>query len=172
MALEQYLGPMLTASKNGEALWRLAQIAAGVLTFAIGTSAPMWVGIPLFSASIFHFGFPQLITKMSKRSSVFRGIAGFAHHAAARATAPADVSRHRKLLAKGPGKCAEKFGEEAIEALIEAVKGDKDRLTSEAADVLFHLLVMLKSRDVALADVMAELDRRQGQSGLQEKASR
>ncbi|WP_439523845.1 phosphoribosyl-ATP diphosphatase [Marivita sp.] len=91
---------------------------------------------------------------------------------AARATAPADESWTAKLLAKGPGKCAEKFGEEAIEALIEAVKGDKDRLTSEAADVLFHLLVMLKSRDVALADVMAELDRRQGQSGLQEKASR
>jgi len=56
--------------------------------------------------------------------------------------------------------------------VIEAVKGDRDRLTSEAADVLFHLLVMLKSRDVALADVMAELDRRQGRSGLQEKASR
>ncbi|GGC04836.1 MAG: phosphoribosyl-ATP diphosphatase [Pelagibaca sp.] len=91
---------------------------------------------------------------------------------AARATAPADESWTAKLLAKGPEKCAEKFGEEAIEAVIEAVKGDRDRLTSEAADVLFHLLVMLKSRDVALADVMAELDRRQGQSGLQEKAKR
>ncbi|MDP4990984.1 MAG: phosphoribosyl-ATP diphosphatase [Marivita lacus] len=91
---------------------------------------------------------------------------------AARATAPADESWTAKLLAKGPEKCAEKFGEEAIEALIEAVKGDRDRLTNEAADVLFHLLVMLKSRDVALADVMAELDRRQGQSGLQEKAKR
>ena len=91
---------------------------------------------------------------------------------AARATAPADESWTAKLLAKGPEKCAEKFGEEAIEALIEAVKGDRDRLASEAADVLFHLLVMLKSRDVALADVMAELDRRQNQSGLQEKATR
>ena len=91
---------------------------------------------------------------------------------AARATAPADESWTAKLLAKGPEKCAEKFGEEAIEAVIEAVKGDRDRLTNEAADVLFHLLVMLKSRDVALADVMAELDRRQGQSGLQEKAKR
>ena len=91
---------------------------------------------------------------------------------AARATAPADESWTAKLLAKGPEKCAEKFGEEAIEALIEAVKGDRDRLASEAADVLFHLLVMLKSRDVALADVMAELDRRQSQSGLQEKATR
>jgi phosphoribosyl-ATP pyrophosphohydrolase len=91
---------------------------------------------------------------------------------AARANASAEESWTAKLLAKGPGKCAEKFGEEAIEAIIEAVKGDRDGLTSEAADVLFHLLVMLKSRDVPLADVMAELARRQAQSGLQEKASR
>ena len=91
---------------------------------------------------------------------------------AARARASADESWTAKLLAKGPEKCAEKFGEESIEAIIEAIKGDRDRLTSEAADVLFHLLVMLKSCDVALADVMAELARRQGQSGLQEKANR
>lgn len=91
---------------------------------------------------------------------------------ATRAGASADESWTAKLLAKGPEKCAEKFGEEAIEAVIEAVKGDRDRLASEAADVLFHLLVMLRSRDVTLADVMAELDRRQGQSGLQEKANR
>lgn len=91
---------------------------------------------------------------------------------AARAGASADESWTAKLLAKGPEKCAEKFGEEAIEAVIEAVKGDRERLTSEAADVLFHLLVMLKSRDVALADVMQELERRQGKSGLAEKASR
>jgi phosphoribosyl-ATP pyrophosphohydrolase len=91
---------------------------------------------------------------------------------AARADASADESWTAKLLAKGPEKCAEKFGEESIEAIIEAIKGDRERLTSEAADVLFHLLVMLKSRDVELADVMAELARRQAQSGLQEKASR
>ena len=91
---------------------------------------------------------------------------------ATRANTSADESWTAKLLAKGPEKCAEKFGEESIEAIIEAIKGDRDRLTSEAADVLFHLLVMLKSRDVALADVMAELARRQGQSGLQEKAAR
>ncbi|KMK67965.1 phosphoribosyl-ATP diphosphatase [Puniceibacterium sp. IMCC21224] len=90
----------------------------------------------------------------------------------ARAQADTDSSWTAKLLAKGPEKCAEKFGEEAIEAIIEAVKGDKTRLTSEAADVLFHLLVMLQSRDVALADVMAELARRQGTSGLTEKAAR
>ena len=91
---------------------------------------------------------------------------------AARASAAPDESWTAKLLAKGPEKAAEKFGEEAIEAVIEAVKGDRAALTSEAADVLFHLLVMLRSRDVALADVMAELDRRTTQSGLEEKQNR
>ena len=91
---------------------------------------------------------------------------------AARAEADPDTSWTAKLLSKGPEKCAEKFGEEAVEAIIEAVKGDRDALTSEAADVLFHLLVMLQSRGVALSDVMAELARRQGTSGLAEKAAR
>jgi phosphoribosyl-ATP pyrophosphohydrolase len=77
-----------------------------------------------------------------------------------------------KLLAKGPEKCAEKFGEEAVEAIIEAVKGNRDRLTAEAADVLYHLLVMLAARDVSLADVLAELERREGVSGVDEKAAR
>lgn len=76
------------------------------------------------------------------------------------------------LLAKGPEKCAEKFGEEAIEAIIEAVKGDNDKLTSECADVLYHMLVMLAARDVPLSAVMAELERREGTSGIAEKASR
>ena len=90
----------------------------------------------------------------------------------ARKTANINESWTMKLLSEGPEKCAEKFGEEAIEAIIEAVKDDKTQLTSEAEDVLFHLLVMLKSRDVALSDVMDELARRQGQSGLSEKAAR
>ncbi|MEO0702506.1 MAG: phosphoribosyl-ATP diphosphatase [Pseudomonadota bacterium] len=77
-----------------------------------------------------------------------------------------------KLLSKGPEKCAEKFGEEAVEAIIEAVKGDRTALTREAADVFYHLLVMLAARDVALADVLAELERREGTSGLDEKAGR
>ncbi|SEN59823.1 phosphoribosyl-ATP pyrophosphatase [Gemmobacter aquatilis] len=77
-----------------------------------------------------------------------------------------------KLFAKGPEKCAEKFGEEAIEAIIEAVKGDRAKLTAEAADVLYHLLVMLAARDVTLAEVEAELARREGVSGLTEKAAR
>lgn len=91
---------------------------------------------------------------------------------AERATASPDESWTAKLLSKGPEKCAEKFGEEAIEAIIEATKGDTEKLTSEAADVLFHLLVMLHARGVSVASVMAELDRRQAQTGLQEKASR
>ena len=91
---------------------------------------------------------------------------------AARAEADPDESWTAKLLAKGPEKCAEKFGEEAIEAVIEAVRGDNAGLTAEAADVLYHLLVMLQSRGVSLGDVMAELARRQAQSGLQEKAAR
>jgi phosphoribosyl-ATP pyrophosphohydrolase len=83
-----------------------------------------------------------------------------------------DTSWTAKLLAKGPEKCAEKFGEEAVEAIIEAVKGDKDRLIGEAADVLYHLLVMLAARDVSLDEVMAELSTREGTSGITEKAAR
>mgnify|MGYP005989720307 CR=1 FL=1 len=90
----------------------------------------------------------------------------------ARKSADPDSSWTAKLLAKGPEKCAEKFGEEAVEAIIEAVKDDKAALASEAADVLYHLLVMLASRDVPLADVMAILEKRQGTSGISEKASR
>ena len=77
-----------------------------------------------------------------------------------------------RLLAQGPEKAAEKFGEEAVEAIIEAVKGDRAHLTCEAADVLYHLLVMLAAREVPLADVLAELERREGTSGIEEKASR
>jgi phosphoribosyl-ATP pyrophosphohydrolase len=89
-----------------------------------------------------------------------------------RKSADPDSSWTAKLLAKGPEKCAEKFGEESIEAIIEAVKGDRAGLTSEAADVLYHFLVMLAARDVALEDVLAELARRQGLSGIAEKAAR
>jgi len=83
-----------------------------------------------------------------------------------------ETSWTAKLFAKGPEKCAEKFGEEAVEAIIAAVKNDRDNLTYEAADVLYHLLVMLAARDVPLSDVLAELARRQGMSGVAEKAAR
>lgn len=91
---------------------------------------------------------------------------------AARRGADPASSHTAKLLAKGPEKCAEKFGEEAVEAIIEAVKGDRAKLTAEAADVLYHLLVMLAARDVSLASVLAELERREGVSGVAEKAQR
>ena len=77
-----------------------------------------------------------------------------------------------KLLSQGSEACARKFGEEATEAIIEAIKGDRAALTREAADVLYHLLVMLAANDVTLADVEAELTRRTGTSGLAEKAAR
>ena len=90
----------------------------------------------------------------------------------ARKSADPESSWTAKLLAKGPEKCAEKFGEEAVEAIIEAVKGDRAKLTAEAADVVYHLLVMLAARDVSLGDVVAELERREGVSGIAEKAAR
>lgn len=91
---------------------------------------------------------------------------------ASRKDADPDSSWTAKLLAKGPEKCAEKFGEEAVEAIIATVKNDRENLTSEAADVLYHLMVMLAVRGVSLADVMAVLDARTGQSGIAEKAGR
>lgn len=90
----------------------------------------------------------------------------------ARKSADPASSWTAQLLAKGPEKCAEKFGEEAIEAIIEAVKGDRDALTREAADVLYHLQVMLAAREIPWDAVLSELDRRQKRSGLAEKASR
>ena len=83
-----------------------------------------------------------------------------------------DTSWTARLLAKGPDKCAEKFGEEAVEAIIAAVKGDRDGLTAEAADVLYHLQVMLAASGVGWDAVLAELERREGTSGIAEKASR
>ena len=77
-----------------------------------------------------------------------------------------------KLFARGPEKCAEKFGEEAVEAIIAAVKGDKKNLTEEAADVMFHMFVMLSSQGVKFEDVLAELERREGTSGIVEKENR
>lgn len=100
------------------------------------------------------------------------GMQRLAETIAARKGADPETSWTAKLLAKGPEKCAEKFGEEAVEAIIEAVKGDRERLISEAADTLYHLLVMLAARDVTLSDVENELDRREGRSGIEEKASR
>ncbi len=91
---------------------------------------------------------------------------------ARRAEASADVSYTKTLLGKGVTHCAKKFGEEAIEATIAAVAQDQEALRAEAADVIYHLLVMLRVRGVAFADVLSELERRTQRTGLEEKASR
>jgi phosphoribosyl-ATP pyrophosphohydrolase len=91
---------------------------------------------------------------------------------AVRAGASPDDSYTAKLLAKGVEKCAQKLGEEAVEAAIAAVARDRAGLVGESADLLYHLLVLLRAAGIPLEEVMAELDRRTGQSGLAEKASR
>jgi phosphoribosyl-ATP pyrophosphohydrolase len=91
---------------------------------------------------------------------------------AARAKASPDESWTAKLIAAGPERVAKKFGEEAVEAVIAGATGDRAELTAEAADVLYHLLVLLQARGVALDDVMSELERRTSRSGLAEKAAR
>ncbi|SLN35546.1 Phosphoribosyl-ATP pyrophosphatase [Aquimixticola soesokkakensis] len=83
-----------------------------------------------------------------------------------------ETSWTARLFDKGPQKCAEKFGEEAIEAVVAAAVNDRDNLVYEAADVLYHMAVMLAARDVSLQEVLTELDRRHGTSGIAEKASR
>jgi len=91
---------------------------------------------------------------------------------AARRGASPDSSYVAKLNAAGLPKIAQKLGEEATEAVIAALSGSRQELVGESADVLFHLLVLLGAKDIPLADVLAELDRREGVSGLDEKASR
>lgn len=90
----------------------------------------------------------------------------------ARANAGGEVSYTRKLLDKGAEHCAKKFGEEAVETVIAAVENDRDHLIAESADLIFHWLVLLKSRGVSVADVEAALARRTQMSGLEEKAAR
>jgi phosphoribosyl-ATP pyrophosphohydrolase len=90
----------------------------------------------------------------------------------ARAAASPDESYTARLLANGPARSAKKLGEEAIEAVIAAIVGDTAELTKEAADVLYHLLVVLHGANVPLAAVMAELETRTRQGGLAEKAAR
>ncbi|MFZ9395499.1 MAG: phosphoribosyl-ATP diphosphatase [Erythrobacter sp.] len=91
---------------------------------------------------------------------------------AARRSASPEASYVARLHAKGIAKIAQKLGEEATEAVIAAVSGSRAELVGESADVLFHLLVLLGAKDIALADVLAELERREGVSGLDEKAAR
>jgi len=89
-----------------------------------------------------------------------------------RAKASASESYTRSLLDKGIDHCAKKFGEEAIETVLAALQNDKGQLVAEAADLLYHLLVVLEARGVTLAEVEAALEKRTAQSGHEEKASR
>ncbi|WP_156842953.1 phosphoribosyl-ATP diphosphatase [Novosphingobium aquimarinum] len=91
---------------------------------------------------------------------------------ATRRTADPSSSYVAKLHAKGLGKISQKLGEEAVETVIAALSEDREALVGEAADLLFHLMVLLSARDVSLAEVMDELDRREGTSGIAEKAAR
>jgi len=91
---------------------------------------------------------------------------------AIRAAASPDESYTAKLIGRGMEKCAQKLGEEATEAVIAAVTGNRPELVKESADVLYHLLVVLKAAELPLSAVMAELDARTAQSGLAEKAAR
>lgn len=91
---------------------------------------------------------------------------------AARVNATAATSYTKSLLDAGPARCAKKFGEEAVETVIAAVEGEKAALTSEAADTLYHLMVLLQSCDVKVQTVLDELEKRTAQSGHAEKAAR
>ncbi|WP_137679882.1 phosphoribosyl-ATP diphosphatase [Aurantiacibacter suaedae] len=91
---------------------------------------------------------------------------------ASRRAASPDESYVARLHAKGLEKIAQKVGEEGVETVIAALSGERQELIGEAADLLFHLLVLLGAKDVALEEVLAELDRREGMSGLAEKAAR
>ncbi|MFP5468573.1 MAG: phosphoribosyl-ATP diphosphatase [Alphaproteobacteria bacterium] len=91
---------------------------------------------------------------------------------AARRGADPETSWVAKLNARGVPVIARKLGEEAVETVIAALSGSREELIGEAADTLFHLLVLLDAKGVALNEVMAELDRREGTSGIAEKAAR
>ena len=90
----------------------------------------------------------------------------------ARAASGGETSYTRKLLDKGAEHCAKKLGEEAVETVIAAIENHREHLIAESADLIYHLLVLLKSRGVAFADVEAALGQRTSMSGLEEKASR
>jgi phosphoribosyl-ATP pyrophosphohydrolase len=90
----------------------------------------------------------------------------------ARAASGGEASYTRKLLDKGAVHCAKKLGEEAVETVIAALGTDREHLVAESADLIYHLLVLLKSRGVRLEDVEAALAQRTSMSGLEEKASR
>ncbi len=143
----------------------------------------------VLAASIFHFG--EYTIGQAKRAMAAAGLRDAARWfgaggagmsaftletlaalVASRRAAGAEASYTKSLLEKGPARVAKKFGEEAVELVIAAVEGAGAPVTAEAADVLYHLLVLLESANVPLAAVLAELERRTAQSGHAEKAAR
>ncbi len=109
---------------------------------------------------------------MTRKSQVSETLTRLEATIAQRLTASPETSYVAKLHAKGLAKIAQKLGEEATETVIAALAGDEKELVGEAADLLFHLMVLLAEKGVALEQVLAELDRREGLSGLAEKAAR
>jgi phosphoribosyl-ATP pyrophosphohydrolase len=99
-------------------------------------------------------------------------LAELADTVAARRSASPDISYTAKLLSQGIEKCAKKVGEEAVEAALAAVKGDREHLRLEAADLFYHLVVLLEASNLPIAEVMNELEKRVGTGGLAEKADR
>jgi phosphoribosyl-ATP pyrophosphohydrolase len=138
----------------------------------------------VLAASIFHFGTytiprgqgahgrrrPRDAAGLTEMTAFT--LADLERIVAERASAAPEESWTAKLLAAGPERAAKKLGEEAVEAVIAAVKGDREELIAESADLLYHLLVVLRSRDVALRDVLSQLEARTARSGLAEKAAR
>jgi phosphoribosyl-ATP pyrophosphohydrolase len=104
--------------------------------------------------------------------SRFEQLDKLAADVAAKASASPETSYTAKLISNGVAKCAKKFGEEAVELALAAASGDKNETSSEAADVLYHFMVLLQAAGVSPEDVMTELKRRQGTGGLVEKAAR
>lgn len=99
-------------------------------------------------------------------------LSGLVETIRARRSVSGDMSYTRQLLDQGVEKCAKKFGEEAVETIIAATAQSDEALRNEAADLIYHLLVLLEVRNVDFADVLAVLEKRKAQSGLQEKAAR
>jgi phosphoribosyl-ATP pyrophosphohydrolase/phosphoribosyl-ATP pyrophosphohydrolase/phosphoribosyl-AMP cyclohydrolase len=112
------------------------------------------------------------LTPLGDSSALAQALKHLAETIDARAGGDAAASWTAKLLSEGPGRCAKKFGEEAVEFALAIASEDETKVASEAADVLYHLMVALRARGVSLEAVAQQLAARQGKSGLEEKASR
>jgi phosphoribosyl-ATP pyrophosphohydrolase len=124
----------------------------------------------VLSSDVLAPGFPARIVEFELMSRFT--IHDLAATIDARASSGGDASYTRKLLDKGREHCAKKLGEEAVETVIAAVENDREHLIAESADLVFHLLVLLKACGARLEDVEAALEKRTAMSGLEEKASR